>query len=211
MNSLSSMHRNLCVAKRGGRQLISDGTLSSNWILPNDTTNPNGSTTINKISSSTTEGNGGGAAISAGSFQYGYIDATKFITGITTLKGRKLEFDIRCPSGSLINVYFGCNVSGAGQMWRLETRTIANSYSGIASTTSWTIWNAPSGNNIISSLSGNKWYTVVITIDINGNAKYTYNGTNGPTTPYPIADYGTYIGIQGDGLAGGYVDNIYIT
>jgi hypothetical protein len=41
-------------------------------------------------------------------------------------------------------------------------------------------------------------------------ATFTYNGNPGGQT-YTIADNGTYIGIQGDSLSGGYLDNVYFT
>jgi hypothetical protein len=140
--------------------------------------------------------------ISAAGRQYGYYDLATRISGLTTFKSHIFTFDIFCESGSLINLFFGCNSSGAGQMWRLETRDGASS--GITNTTSWTFWNYPATG---PTLSGSTWYTVVITISSAGVATYTYNGIAGGQS-YTIADNGTYIGIQGDGLSGGYVDNI---
>ena len=87
-------------------------------------------------------------------------------------------------------------------MWRLETRS--SFYSGITSTTNWTSWSAPSSG---PTLNGDTWYTIILTISSAGVATYTYNGTNGGQS-YTISDNGTYIGIQGDAISGGYVDNI---
>jgi hypothetical protein len=128
------------------------------------------------------------------------------IPGITTFKNHTIQFDINTTPGSLINVYFACNSAGLGQMFRLETR--ASNFSGFTSTTNWTTWTAPSSG---PTLTGNTWYTVRITITSAGVATYTYNGSTTSAVSYNIADNGTYIGIVGDGIAGGYVDNIIIT
>lgn len=139
-------------------------------------------------------------------YEYAYINAADKISGLTTLKGRTLQFDIYANSNSLINFYFACNNIGAGQMFRLETRALGAGYhSGFASTTSWTSWTSPASGPVAT---GNTWYTITITISSAGVATFNWSGTN---YSYTITDNGTYIGIQADGASGGYVDNIFIT
>ena len=114
-----------------------------------------------------------------------------------------ITFDVYTTN--LCNFYFACDSLGAGQMFRLETRSA--SYSNFATTPSWTSWTAPVNG---PTLSSNTWYTIKIVITSSGvcfwysNGVLQYNNWN-------LINNGNYIGFQGDGLGGGYFDNLTIT
>lgn len=67
---------------------------------------------------------------------------------------------IQCQMRSTIlgDIFFGCNNTGAGQMFRLDTRG-GGSYSGFATTNSWTAWSAPSSGFLADP---NTWYTITL-------------------------------------------------
>jgi hypothetical protein len=180
-------------------KLISNGTLTG-W------------TTNGAITSSSSFGNPAPAIYSTGGSgsQYAYVNLANYVTGLTNIKGGVLQFDIYTGNNSCIDLFFGCNSSGSGQMWRLWTN--GGTFSGISVTATWTNWSPgfvpPSPSPL---LSGNTWYTIIITISSAGVATYTYNGIAAGQS-YTIANNnGTYIGVQGDSLSGGYVDNVYFT
>ena len=120
-------------------------------------------------------------------------------------------------STGLGNLYFSAGSSGAGQMYRLETRS--GNYAGFAKTASWTSWDAPSGS---VTLSASTWYLMSVVIDSGQIASY-YNpglnyygglGTNinplsssytdsGGSETY--AENGGYIGLIGDALGSSHV------
>lgn len=113
-------------------------------------------------------------------------------------------------TSGLCNLFFGNNTSGAGFMIRLDGRL--GSQSGIATTTSWTVWNAPTGTGI--NLLSNVWYTFVISIDSSGNISWAAQqfGTNSfvNNTIYSSLNTGvnttvsssnTFLAVNGDRLS----------
>lgn len=137
-----------------------------------------------------------------------YIDLKTFIPSLTTLKGCTIYFDLY--TNSLVNFYFGCNSSGAGQMFRLETRP--GNGTGFATTTNWTVRTAPQGTFV---LTASTWYNFVITISTTGVASYTYklnSATNFSSGSGTITiGNNTHIGVQGDGLGPlSYIDNLNV-
>ena len=100
-------------------------------------------------------------------------------------------------------------------MYRLDSRGTTN-YTGFATTTNWTTWNAPAASQ---TSSANTWYQFGIAINSPGTSSTLYYNTGTGTNPVPgtvlgtytSANSGTYIGLVGDG--GGstlytYWDNI---
>lgn len=118
-------------------------------------------------------------------------------------------FDVFVPAGGLADFYFGCDVNGKGYMGRVDCRP--GSVSGIATTTTWTSWGAPSGAT--GTITPNVWHHVVITVvgttsvtmTIDGVVAYSGNiaGTLGPM--------GSYIGLNSDLLSTNYFDNIQLS
>ena len=113
--------------------------------------------------------------------------------------------------------FFSSNAFGHGQMSRLDSRL--NCYDlGLASTSSWTFWNAPVGH---ATLSSNKWYLFSIVIANGKVADYentnlnaysnlgvninslsiTYQDSAGAESYDPL---GSYIGLVGDALGPSY-------
>jgi hypothetical protein len=114
-----------------------------------------------------------------------------------------LEFDVFLLSGTpLANLFFMCNASGAGQMFRIEGR--AGNSSGFASTTSWTSWLAPSG---FSNVSVGVWHRVKLVIGSTTVEGFIDGASYGT---YTFANTGDYIAVHGDGGTGGRFDNISI-
>jgi hypothetical protein len=105
------------------------------------------------------------------------------------------------------NVYFLVNSAGAGQMGRLDSRG-GSDWSGLAATTTWTAWSAPSSG---LDESVDKWYKYDIII--NGGTASTYIGspTNNLGTlgtaanTMSITNNGNYLGLIGDALGASYV------
>ena len=94
-------------------------------------------------------------------------------------------------AATLNDVFFFCNESGGGQMFRLEARS--SEPSGFAHTSSWTSWDSSSG---LPTVVANTWYK--ISIKITGNtAEGTIEGVG--STSYTFARNGNYIGFQTDG------------
>jgi hypothetical protein len=137
---------------------------------------------------------------STGSSQYAYINPGS----ITSFVGKTIQVDMRATAGTaLVGIYFGCNVSGAGQIFRLDCR---GSGSGFAACSSWTSWSAPGGAGYTAAT----WYTVKIQINstATNGMSYYINGTLVGTGTF--VDNGPYFGLQGDGGSGGNWDNIYV-
>lgn len=201
MNSFNSMNRNL-VSKKNRDPVIlwsggSAGSDFNNWT--------NSGCTVSQ-----TVGNPA-PSISSINGNYCYINLTTFIPGITTVKGRTITVNINTTitSGGVCDFFFGCNISGAGQMVRINTLVPAGEYSGLASTTSWTTRPVPSTAG--PAVLPNIWYSVVITINASGLASYTWNGSATGTTTMTIANNGTYIGIASRASSNQcWVDNISI-
>ncbi len=133
--------------------------------------------------------------------QYAYRDI-----GLTANK--ILEYSDYVISGAvdLNNLYFLANASGAGQMFRLDSRGAAN-YSGFASTASWATWNAPT--TATATPSANTWHSVRIVISPTSASGFI-DGTAYGT--YTFANNGGYIAVHGDGatVTGGNYDNIRV-
>ncbi|HKW05051.1 MAG TPA: hypothetical protein VJN71_07115, partial [Nitrososphaerales archaeon] len=105
------------------------------------------------------------------------------------------------------NVFFLTNSAGNGQMARLDSRGGAN-WAGLAKTTSWTRWNAPSSG---LDESPNKWSKFDVVINGSGAAAYIGSPLNNISTlgkfanSLAISNMGNYIGLVGDGLGNGFV------
>ncbi|MEM3470420.1 MAG: hypothetical protein QXZ36_06725, partial [Thermoproteota archaeon] len=107
------------------------------------------------------------------------------------------------------NLFFLTNSSGAGQMTRLDSRG-GSDYSGLATTSSWTSWAAPSTG---LDESPNTWYKYDTVIS--GTSAYAYIGsvsnmlaTYGTVTSssaFSISNKGNYIGLVGDALGSSYI------
>ncbi|MCX6251766.1 MAG: DUF2341 domain-containing protein [Bacteroidetes bacterium] len=115
-------------------------------------------------------------------------------------------FNVLTDNGNLGNFFFLCNASGAGQMYRLDSRGSGN-YSGFATTTSWNAWSNPSGGTY--STYGT-WYRFGIAITSTSSATLYYDNTTsqdpyaGTTLgTYSITNSGTWIGLNGDMLGNG--------
>jgi hypothetical protein len=134
---------------------------------------------------------------------------------INLVPGRIITFNVM--SNGLGNLYFLVNSSGAGQMYRLDTRGGVN-YSGFATTLSWTSWNAPSSGFYATT---NAWYklTIVITSSTSATLYYSRTVDSSPAGfgtllgTYTITNNGGYIGLVGDNLGTLYStwwDNIIV-
>jgi len=98
--------------------------------------------------------------------------------------------------------FFAVNSTGAGQMYRIDSRS--NWYSGFATTSSWTSWGGPSSG---FTASANTWYRFAIVINSSTTATLYYLQSASPTPSlqgmtklgsYTIAVKGPYIGLVGD-------------
>jgi len=105
------------------------------------------------------------------------------------------------------NVYFLANSAGKGQMARLDSRG-GGDWAGLAATTTWTSWNAPSSG---LHESANTWYKYDIVL--NGATATAYIGANTnnlgilgtSANSLSIANDGNYLGIIGDALGATYI------
>lgn len=105
------------------------------------------------------------------------------------------------------NVYFLANSAGKGQMARLDSRG-GGDWAGLAATTTWTSWSAPSSGLHESS---DTWYKYDIVL--NGATATAYIGANtnnlgilgSSANSLSIANDGNYLGIIGDALGATYV------
>ena len=106
---------------------------------------------------------------------------------------RRLQFDIQ--SSELGDVFFGCNDSGQGTMFRLDTR--GGDYpAGFGTTDSWTKWNGPSSGFFPRP---NTWYTVTLDLtESTARAVIVGGAGGGVTLSTTYTPYGTAIGLQGD-------------
>ena len=124
-------------------------------------------------------------------------------------------FNVRTDAANLGNFFFQCNSAGLGQMYRLDSRGTPN-FTGFATTTSWTVWNAA---GTTQTSSANTWYQFGIAINATGTSSTLYYNTGTGTNPvagtslgtFTTTNSGTFIGLVGDG--GGptlftYWDNI---
>jgi len=156
-----------------------------------------------------TEGNpspGYYAASSSGSYMY---------RNINLAPERIVTFNIK--SDGLGNLFFLVNSTGAGQMYRLDTRG-GTEYAGFAATANWTSWNAPaSGFNA----AADAWYKLTIVITSSASATFYYEQTTSSSPSgfgtqlgtYAITNNGGYIGLVGDALGAAYTtwwDNIIV-
>lgn len=127
--------------------------------------------------------------------------------GVTNLLGKSIQFDCKLESGStnLCNFFFGCDSNGAGRMLRIDGRSGQNC--GIANTSSWTSWSAPS--NTFSNTDTN-WHTYRIDIKPGPVVDVWQDGVK-KLNNVSIALNGTFIAIHGDsGSQGGNFDNLSI-
>ena len=111
---------------------------------------------------------------------------------------------------SILNMFFGCNSSGAGQMLRIDFRNGTYS-SGFASTTSWTAWSAPTGTIYNASTT---WYTIKMQITSAGVATWYCNGVlqSGTGQSITMTNNGNYMAFSGDysGTVYDLVDNFTV-
>jgi hypothetical protein len=117
--------------------------------------------------------------------------------------GAVIEVDANVRAGSLANFFFAADASGQGQMFRFDAR---NSNSGIANTGSWGSWGVP-GFDVEPTLTGERWYRVRLELGATTVAVYV-DGVwkqNAAYTPR-----GEWIALHGDGLSGGFFDNVRV-
>ena len=189
---------------------------------PNATSASSGTNTFNYyddgsfVSSWTTTGISGsttGAGNPQPSYYANSASGNYMYRNVNLATNRLTTFNVYTTG--LGNLFFLCNSSGAGQMYRADSRGSTN-YSGFATTSSWTSWNAPSSG---FQTTASSWYQFGIAITSATSATLYYqNSTNaGPTIPtstlgtYSITNNGGYIGLVGDALGSSYItywDNI---
>ena len=111
---------------------------------------------------------------------------------------------------SILNMFFGCNSSGAGQILRIDFRNGTYS-SGFASTTSWTAWSGPTGTIYKAS---NTWYTIKMQITSAGVATWYCNGVlqSGTGQSITMTNNGNYMAFSGDysGTVYDLIDNFTV-
>ncbi len=117
-----------------------------------------------------------------------------------------ITFDVYTTG--LGNLFFLTNSAGSGQMARLDGRG-GGDYSGIATTSSWTSWAAPSPG---IDTSENIWYKYDVVISSTTANAYigsvsNYISTLGTlaTSQFSIKNNGDYIGLVGDGLGSSHI------
>ncbi len=104
------------------------------------------------------------------------------------------------------NLFFLTNSAGSGQMARLDSRG-GGDYSGLASTSSWTSWSAPSGLDE----AANTWYKYDIVMSGSSVSAYIGSISNGLgalgtlTNSRTLSNNGNYLGLVGDGLGSTYI------
>ncbi len=105
------------------------------------------------------------------------------------------------------NVYYLANSAGAGQMGRLDSRG-GGDYSGLATTTKWTTWTAPSSG---LDETKDKWYKYDIVINGASATSYIGSATNNLGTlgtlanTLAVSNDGDYVGLVGDALGATYI------
>ncbi len=176
--------------------------LNSTWPSPaiyvNDGTTLSGWTTVNATVNNSL-GNPAPSLQALGG-QYAHYNVG------TSLLGKTIEMDMFVLSGSfaLGNIFFACNSSGSGQLFRLDCR---GSGTGFTSSSSWTSWGTPSG----PGFTANTWYNIKIVIS-SGGVALSYVNNSLVNVGYTIANNGNYIAIHGDSgvVSGSRFDNIKI-
>ncbi len=107
------------------------------------------------------------------------------------------RIQLQMQASVLGDLFFGCDATGAGMMFRIDTRP--SSPTGFAATSSWTAWNSPvSGPTAVA----NRWYDVTVDLGTT-EARATVVGPSSHsviTTAYTAQ--GSAIGLQGDGGGG---------
>lgn len=176
-------------AYTGGNLFSNDGSSLAGW-------------TVSGATVDATLGNPAPSLKAYPTNQYAYIAPP----GITDLIGKSIKFDCKLgTSTALANLFFGCNSSGAGRMLRLDMRN-TNSC-GIATTSGWTSWSAPTGTTFTTD---SNWHTYRVDIKAGPVADVWKDGVK-IITGASIAVNGTYIGLSGDaGSQGGNFDNLSI-
>ncbi len=106
------------------------------------------------------------------------------------------------------NVFFLTNPAGNGQMARLDSRG-GSDYSGLATTSSWTLWTAPTG----ITESRDTWYKYDVVVS--GTSAYAYigsaseslatYGTPTSSSAFTVSNNGDYMGLVGDALGSSYI------
>lgn len=178
---------------RSGALFYSDGSSLSGWTVSGVT-----------VDASAGNGNPAPGFRAWPNGNYAYIQPAP---ALSFTNGRKIRFDARLANtNALVNLFFANNASGVGFMLRLDSRT--SNACGIATTSSWTTWAAPSGT-VFTTTDAN-WHTYEIqfkagnTVDVLKDGVVVISGRS-------LVPNGNYIGMQGDaGGSGGYIDNIYI-
>ena len=192
-----------------------DGNSSSSWTAGNpttfDATNLGSSNALgNPVNAFRVISSGTGTGTGNTAQKYMYRSIPGFGPNTFT------SFNTYTNTGNLGNLYFLCDPNGSGQMYRIETR--ASNFSGFASTTSWSIWTAPSAG---FTASGNTWYKfgIAVTNSLGTSTTLSYQATTdnnpipGATTlgTYASVNNGSYMGLGGDAVGGSlytYMDNI---
>jgi len=121
------------------------------------------------------------------------------------------QYSFIMMSQGLADFFFGCNSTGQGTMFRIDTRA-NNNWSGFAATTTWTSWGAPSSGFFAPA---GTWIHVVIGIQGSTvTAHATWMGGAQTVTLKNYKPLGTAYGFNGDGLGGGsltWVSNFQTT
>jgi len=174
-----------------------------------------GWTTVNNFTLSATGGS------RTGVFSIGAYTSPNYIyyygpIGSSSFLNKTITFDLYGNTGSILNVFFGCNSAGVGTFFRLDFRG-AGFYTGFANTTSWTSWGAPSSTTGMVYGAATTWISIKIVINSVGVATWFYStsGQNSwtqgtPTAGYSINNQGNYMAFHGDVASGGYFSNISV-
>ena len=141
---------------------------------------------------------------------YMYINA---VNPNEVLPAMLITFNVK--TNVLGNLYFLCDVSGAGQAYRIDTR--AGYTCGLLKTTDWETWSFAGGNYTAES---DVWYKFAIIVsDSKATLLYEKTTDKSPIPPsneigtFDIEINGGYVGLVGDNYGAGYYtwwDNIII-
>lgn len=174
---------------------------SSSYLYYADGSSLTGFTAVNATVSSTVGNPAPSFLVTGSGPQYAYINPGS----ITSLANTTIKFDVYI--GNLCN-FFLCNSSGKGYFLRLDARG-GSSYSGFATSTSFSSWSAPTSGY---QFTANTWYTIKIQITSAGSASYYINGSSSAQqSGYSMSSLSNYIAIHGDSGGGNsYFDNIYV-
>jgi hypothetical protein len=171
-------------------------------VNPTSTTGWTMSGTVGRTSSAPS-----GSHYSTTNAYYAYSTSGSYLyTAISGLSTNEI-ISFNVYTTGLGNLFFLTSSSGAGQMARLDSRS--GSYSGLATTSSWTSWNTPSG----IQESANTWYKYDIVIS--GTSAYAYIGpvsnslatlgTATSSSAFSITNNGNYLGLVGDNYGSSYI------